>query len=108
MHEPGKTVSGSDHPGAVHQDPSTHQTTIKLEVDQPGPAAWRSRRAAHDPGARLCDVLHRGQPLTTHCCSDTETPTVKKKCRNNLYCVQILNIGALSLFFLTSQTKTEG
>lgn len=27
-HIPSKTVCSSDHPGAVHQDPSAHQTTI--------------------------------------------------------------------------------
>ncbi len=77
-HLPSKTVSSGDHPRAVHQDPSTHQTTIQLEVDQPGPAARRSRRASHNPRARLCDVLHCGCPLTTHCCWDRQTLMVKK------------------------------
>lgn len=76
-------MSSSDHPRAVHQNPSTHQPAIKLEVDQPGPAAWRGRGTAHNPGAGLCDVLHQGQPLSTHCCWDRDTGGQNSK-KNNL------------------------
>lgn len=67
-HLPGKTMCSCDHPGTVHQDSSTHQSTVQLQIDQPGPAAWRSGRATHYPGTRLCDVLHRRQLSTTRCC----------------------------------------
>lgn len=66
-------MSSGDHPRALHQDTSAHQTAIQLKVDQPGPAAQRCRGAADDSKARLGDVLCRGQPLTTHCCWDKDT-----------------------------------
>lgn len=75
---PSKTMGSSHHPGAVHQHPSAHQASIQLQVDQPGPAARRSRGAAHNSGARLRDVLYCGRPLTTDCCLDRETCMVKK------------------------------
>lgn len=73
---PSKAVCSSDDPRAVHQHTSTHQSPVQPQVYQPRPTARWGTRPSHDTRARLCQILHDGQTLTTHSC-------MKAKCESS-------------------------